>query len=72
MPLIELNLDKPALKRVEGTDEKSGEQTDDDSGESDEKSGGRFGRVAKMLTTVVVAVVGIITFRKLRQRRKES
>lgn len=71
MAIIELHLDRPALKRVEATPEErrtietgsNPESTD----ESTEQSGGSLGR--KLL---LVAMVGAVAFAAMRLRRSES
>lgn len=104
MALIELNLEKPAFKRVESTatettDERArdankrdsetmesrradtasdettntarSDETTNTTSEEKETSGRRPGRTM-LLGTVIVGVLGLVTFRKLRKRQRSE
>ena len=72
MALIELNIEKPAIKRVESADEEGEEATEEQPAETTDEetaSGSRLGRGKAVVAAAVVTVVGVLTLRKLRARR---
>lgn len=83
MALIELNLEKPAFKRVESTEttdegsETGGRESGPEESKTidisdEEESGGGVGRKTAMLGTLAIGVLGLVTFRKLRNRRRSE
>jgi hypothetical protein len=82
MAIIDLTINKPALKRTEivtsdadttATDEPSTEDgPPEDTAESPVTSGSRLRRAAGITGALAVSVVGLLTFRKLRGRRKKA
>lgn len=88
MALIELNLDRPALKRTElvqddrEAEAQTDERTDDDDEESKDvpvateddsrSTGGKIKRAVRLGGTLAVAAIGAVTLKKLRDRRRSS
>lgn len=82
MAIIDLTINKPALKRTEvveadaDTAETGKSSTEAGSAEgtveSAVKSGSRLRRAAGVTGALAVGVVGLLTFRKLRGRRKKA
>ncbi|WP_134670995.1 hypothetical protein [Halorussus marinus] len=86
MALIELNLEKPALKRVEAGEQRAddGENVElqaeieadetaaSESVDEDSSGGGRIRRYGRRLAILGGTAAGIAAARKLRQRRKGS
>jgi len=86
MALIELNLEKPALKRVEAGEQRPGDdesvelrselETDEtveiEADEESSSGGGRTRRYGRRLAILGGTAAGVAAARKIRQRRKGS
>lgn len=80
MAIIDLTINDPALKRTEVVSPDTDSDTVATESQSTEgaptgdtaKSGGRLRRVAGATGALAVGVVGLLTFGKLRARRKKS
>lgn len=68
MPIIELNIEKPAFKREERVEEGETEATT----ETSRNGGGRIKRVTTLIGATVVAAIGILTLRKYRKSQKKA
>lgn len=74
MSLIDVTIEKPALKRtdvVEATDETETKATDERPADTS-NSVGRPRRTVGALGVIVAGAVGLVTLRKLRARRKKG
>lgn len=60
MALIELNVDRPAIKRVEGGTERTEEHDSD----TDDSSGRK--RIGAVFTVMLLVVIGVVAVKRLR------
>lgn len=67
MGIIDVNLDRPAFKRMTGTEESAAEPAHDEP-EDTESSSGRGRTLLKTVGVLAVGVMGMLTVRKLRNR----
>lgn len=71
MGIIDVNLQKPALKREEKTDDIETERAESTETESSSKR--RFSRSPKkILGLITTSVIGVLLFRRFRNRRSDE
>lgn len=73
MGIIDVKIEKPALMREERAEE-TDEETDTTEGttEGTETTSSRRGRILTGLAAIGTGIIGIITLRRLRERRRAS
>lgn len=67
MGIIDVNIEKPALKREETSEAESESAT-----EATQGRGGMRSRVLRAGGAFIAAVVGVLTLRKIRERRRQG
>ena len=71
MGIIDVNLQKPALKREEIPDDTEPERTE--SPETSSKSKSRLSRSpVKILGIITTSIIGVLAFRRFRKRRSKE
>lgn len=68
MGIIDVNLDRPAFKRMTGTEESEAESPSDGQ-EDTESTPGRGRTLLKTIGVLAIGFMGMVTVRKLRNRR---